>query len=363
VSPIYSLVLTTTKGDTVTNQTGRPRVTVFSLGGTIASTNAGASSSGVTPQLSGLDLIGAVPQLRNIAEVTAVEFRQVPSGDLTISDIVALAHAIDTSFEEGAEGVVVTQGTDTIEETSFALDLLVHSSRPVVVTGAMRNPTMASADGPANLLGAIRVAVSQDAIGLGTLVVLNDEIHAARFVRKTHTANLGTFRSPSSGPLGWIVEDRLRIVSRVAPLAGFEHVAAQTVPAVALIKCSLGDDARVIDQLESLGYTGAVVEGFGGGHVPARVVSALENLAARMPVVLASRTGSGELLQETYGFIGSERDLLSRRGLISSGALDGLKARILLSLAMSVDEDPTRARRAFESAVASISSFEIPPYT
>jgi L-asparaginase len=344
----------------VIKESRRRKITVFSLGGTIASTNAGASSSGVTPQLIASDLIAAIPQVREVAEVTAVEFRQVPSGDLTIPDIVALAHAIDDSFRRGADGVVVTQGTDTIEETSFALDLLVQNSRPVVVTGAMRNPTMASADGPANLLGAIRVAASHHASGLGTLVVLNDEIHAARFVRKTHTSSLGTFRSPSSGPLGWLIEDRLRIVYRVAPLSGFRHFTAEAVPAVALIKCSLGDDARIIDRLESLGYAGAVVEGFGGGHVPARIASALESLSARMPLVLASRTGSGELLQETYGFIGSERDLLSRRGLISSGVLDGPKARILLSLVISMDDERTRARAAFESAVRSLSSFESP---
>ena len=330
---------------------------MYSLGGTIASAKSAASTGGVTPQLGAADLIAAVPELRDVADVTAVTFRQMPSGDLTFADLVELARTIEQSFDAGTDGVVVTQGTDTLEETAFALDLLVRSSRPVVVTGAMRNSTVASPDGSANVLGSVRVAASKEATGLGTLVVFNDEIHAARFVRKTHTSNLATFRSPSCGPLGWLIEQRVRVVLRVAPLADFGPVPEGDAPAIALFKCSLGDDARVLDQLESLGYAGVVVEGFGGGHVPARVVASLEILAARMPVVLASRTGSGELLDETYGFPGSERDLLSR-GLISAGVLDGSKARVLLSLIMSANAEHTRARAVFERVVASMSSNE-----
>ncbi|HVA52468.1 MAG TPA: asparaginase [Acidimicrobiales bacterium] len=338
----------------------RPQVTVYSLGGTISSTKSAGSTGGVTPQLGADDLVAAIPELSDVADVTAVTFRQMPSGDLTFADLVALARAIEQSFEAGTNGVVVTQGTDTIEETAFALDLLVRSSRPVVVTGAMRNSTVASPDGSANVLGAVRVAASRDAMRLGTLVVFSDEIHSARFIRKTHTSNLSTFRSPSCGPLGWLIEQRVRVVLRVAPMTYFGPVPVGDAPAISLIKCSLGDDARVLDQLESLGFSGVVVEGFGGGHVPSRVVASLEKLAARMPVVLASRTGSGELLNETYGFAGSERDLLSR-GLISAGVLDGPKARVLLSLIMLTDAEPARARAVFESVVASASSNEVAP--
>jgi L-asparaginase len=345
------------ESDAVTDQAGRRHITVFSLGGTIASMNADAPLGGVTPQLGASDLIAVVPGLSDVAEVEAASFRQAPSGDLTLLDLVALARAIEERFESGTDGVVVTQGTDTIEETSFALDLLVRSSRPVVVTGAMRNPTLAGPDGSANILASVQVAASRDAEGLGTLVVLNDEIHAARFVRKTHTSNLSTFRSPSAGPIGWLIENRVRVVFRVAPLARFGKVPESPVPAVSLFKCALGDDARILDQIEALGYAGVVVEGFGGGHVPARMVASLETLAARMPVVLASRTGSGEALSETYGYDGSERDLLSR-GLFSAGVLDGLKARILLSLILMSDGDPSRAKATFHDVVASITSFE-----
>lgn len=343
------------EGKTLTSPVAKAKITVLSLGGTIASTKADVVSSGVTPQLTANDLISAVPELLDVADVAAVEFRSVPSGDLTFTDIVALAKVIDRCFEEGTDGVVITQGTDTIEETSFALELLVRGSRPVIVTGAMRNPTMVSPDGPANLLASVLVAASPDAAGLGTLVVLNDEIHASRFVRKSNTSSLATFHSPSCGPLGWIIEGRVRVVLRVPPLAMLDRSPVDDVPAIALIKISLGDDARVIEQIASLGYAGAVVEGFGGGHVPAAMVPGLETLASRMPVVLASRTGSGELLQRTYGFAGSEQDLLAR-GVLSAGPLDGLKARVLLSLTMSIDGEYGSAREAFERVVASVTS-------
>lgn len=337
----------------VMSSSGEPRVVVFSLGGTIASTRSSADSAGVEPNLNAAAIIASVPGLSKVAIVDSVSFRQVPSGDLTISDLTALATEIDLTLESGIDGVVVTQGTDTIEETAFILDLLIQSRRPVVVTGAMRNPTAAGPDGPANLLAAVAVAASPIASDLGTLVVLNDEIHAARFVRKTNTSNLATFKSPNSGPVGWIVEGRPRIVMRLSPLAPIGHVDSGRGGAVALVRLALGDDDRIIARIASMNFSGAVVEGFGGGHVPATLVPALEALAQVMPVVLASRTGSGELLRETYGFPGSERDVLTR-GLISAGSLDGLKSKILLSLILSAESELSSARERFESVVASI---------
>lgn len=329
---------------------------IFSLGGTIASTHGGASpTDGVIPRLGAQDLVEAVPSLREVAELEAVAFRQTASGDLTLPDLVALAAAISQRFDQGVDGVVVTQGTDTIEETSFALDLLIASDRPVVVTGAMRNPTLAGPDGPANLLAAVQVAAAPSAAGLGTLVVFNDEVHAARFVRKTHTSSPATFRSVTAGPLGWIVEGRPRIAFHLPPLAGIPYqVTDGDVPAVALLTSVLGDDSRLLGHLTAAGYSGLVLEAFGGGHVPAHVVPTLAELAVRLPVVLASRTGGGEVLQSTYGFPGSERDLVSR-GLIPSGFLDSRKARILLSVLLASGCDLAGVRPAFEEVNTSVS--------
>ncbi|HKH09568.1 MAG TPA: asparaginase [Rubrobacter sp.] len=308
---------------------GLPRVTVFSMGGTISSVDSGGK--GVEPTLTGEALVADVPEIAGVADVSAVSFRQAASGEIGVGDLVELAGEISARIDGGDAGAVVTQGTDTIEETSFVLDLLVDREAPVVVTGAMRNPTLPGADGPANLLASIQVAASGAASGLGTVVVLNDEIHPARFVRKTHTSNPATFRSDPAGPIGWISEGVTRVVMR--PVG--EHKVDLSRDAgerpVALYHVALGDDGRLLPEVEGKGYAGLVVEAMGGGHVPSVVAGTLEDLASKMPVVLASRTGGGEVLRTTYGFVGSETDLLDR-GLIYASHLDGRKARLLLTL-------------------------------
>ena len=180
------------------------------------------------------------------------------------------------------------------------------------------------------------------------MVVLNDEIHAARFVRKTHTSNPATFRSDPVGPVGWISEDTVRVVLRPAgrhkiTLSGD----AQDRP-VALHTVTLGDDGRLLPAIERQGYAGLVIEALGGGHVPSVMVEGLEDLAGKMPVILASRTGGGEVLRSTYGFIGSEMDLLER-GLIYAGPLDGLKARLFLTLLLRSGATGEEIKASFDS--------------
>jgi len=309
------------------------RVKVFSMGGTIASTNdvrVERAGSGVSPVLGAEELIRSVPGLGTVAEVETVSFMQVPSGDLRPGDLVRLSQEIEAAFRHGCDGVVVTQGTDTLEETAFMLDLLIRSDRSIVVTGAMRNPTLAGADGPANILAAVQVAASSEARSLGALVVMNDEIHAARFATKTHTSSTDTFRSVGFGPLGRVNEGRPRIVFTPPPLDRPTRYSDRPA-SVTLIKLGLGDDCRLVEVAERDGADAMVLEGFGGGHIPSWAVDRVAAVAERIPVVLASRTGSGEILSRTYGFAGSEIDL-SRRGLLSAGMLSGTKARIALTL-------------------------------
>jgi L-asparaginase len=323
-----------------------PKVTVFSMGGTISSVDAGGK--GVEPTLTGEALVSDVPEIAEVAEVSAVSFRQAASGELTVDDLVELASEITNRVDEGASGVVITQGTDTIEETSFVLDLLVDREAPVVVTGAMRNPTLPGADGPANLLAAIQVASSDTARGLGAVVVLNDEIHAARFVRKAHTSNPATFSSHPVGPVGWVSESVPRVVLR--PVGRLKVTLPEDAQdgQVALLTIALGDDGRLLPVVEREGYAGLVVEAMGGGHVPSVMVEALEELAGKMPVILASRTKAGEVLHSTYGFVGSETDLLER-GLINAGPLDGLKARLFLTLLLRSGATREEIKDAFDS--------------
>jgi L-asparaginase len=323
-----------------------PKVAVFSLGGTISSVDAGGK--GVEPTLTGEALVSDVPEIAEVAEVPATSFRRAASSEITVDDLIELAWEITSRIDEGASGAVVTQGTDTIEETSFVLDLLVDRDAPVVVTGAMRNPTLPGADGPANLLASIQVASSDVARGLGAVVVLNDEIHAARFVRKTHTSNPATFRSDPIGPIGWVSEDVPRVVLR--PAGRYKITLAEDAQdsQVALLTITLGDDGRLLSAIEQQGYAGLVVEAMGGGHVPSVMVDTLEELAGKMPVVLASRTGGGEVLRRTYGFPGSETDLLER-GLIGAGPLDGLKARLFLTLLLRSGATREKIKDSFDS--------------
>jgi L-asparaginase len=307
-------------------------ILVIGLGGTITMTP--GAGGGVTPALSAEQLLSSVPGLSELpVRVEATDFRRLASGSLGIDDVTAVAALIRSRAAQGVAGVVVVQGTDTIEETAYLLDLYHTGPQPVVVTGAMRHPEQAGADGPGNLLAAVLTAASAAARDLGCLVVLADEIHAARRVRKTHTTAGSTFRSPDGGPLGYIVEGRPQVLNRVPRRPALAPPATARPPRVPLLTMALGDDGVLLDDLGGR-VDGAVIAGFGGGHVPRAIVEKVQKLAEQVPVILASRVGAGPVLTQTYGYPGSERDLIAR-GLVPAGFLDPLKARLLLCALLS----------------------------
>ncbi|WP_442815242.1 asparaginase [Streptomyces sp. NBC_01298] len=298
---------------------------------------------GVAPALTAEDLVAAVPELAAEATLELVDFRKIPGAWLAVDDIVDLADLLNKRSSDTA-GIVITQGTDTLEETAYLLDLLYTGNAPVVITGAMRNPQMPGADGPANILAAVRTAACPEARGIGVLVAFADELHAARHVQKTHSTSTSAFTSPGAGPVGHLVEGQPRIhflVPRQAPIGLPVRLAC-----VEVIEATLGSEGSLLDAPADR-LDGLVVAAFGAGHVPQIWAQRLGNLAARIPVVLTSRTGAGSVLTHTYDFgPGSETDLLGR-GLVNGGRLEPRKARLLLLALLRSGADQTAIRTVF----------------
>jgi L-asparaginase len=321
------------------------KLAVLGLGGTIAMKQA---ASGAVPALSAEDLVEEIaePLREHLRHVE--NFRRVPGAHLELADLVSLAGRIrQLAVADAINGFVVVQGTDTIEETVFALDLLCSGPPPVIVTGAMRYAGQTSGDGPLNLDNSLCVAAAPEAKDRGAMVCFNDEIHAAWAVQKTATSNVAAFSSPGFGPLGHVIEGRAIFSLRSERRLPIDANPEAIEPArIAILAAALGEGPDLVGCVEDKGYQGLVVQAMGAGHLPARWVEPLSRLAAEMPVVLASRVSRGPLLEATYAFPGSESDLLAR-GLLSAGYLTPAKARILLSLALGAGLKRDRVQQLF----------------
>jgi L-asparaginase len=303
-------------------------VAYFALGGTISMT--GSSGTDVVARLTGEELLGGLGSLS--VDVDVHTPFSVPSAALTFDDVLDAVERAEYAVKSGSDGVVITQGTDTLEETAFLIDSVWASDAPIVVTGAMRNPSLPGADGPANLAAALTVAAAPQSRGRGALVVFADEIHAARYVRKTHSTSVATFVSGELGPIGHVVEGTPRFLAGVPPRAVLSGWTRESVARtrIALHVTTLEDDGLALDGLAGT-HHGLVIAGFGVGHVPEVLVPRLVPLIHAMPVVLTSRTGTGPVLADTYGAPGAERDLRAR-GIIGGGFVHPYKARVLLRL-------------------------------
>jgi len=322
----------------------KPNVKVIVIGGTITMTP--QKSGGIAPSLTGEDLISAIPQLVEIATVDVITPFLVPGASLTFEQMSRVADLIKASAHGNVDGVVIAQGTDTIDETAFLLDLVVGAGDPtLVVTGAMRGATAPGADGHANIVSAITVAASARARGLGTLVVLNDEVHAACFVQKMDTGLPSAFMSPGIGPIGSVSEGRFRLHTKPA-ISRPKTLDRLAAAPVAIVKTGLGDDGRLLDVLPELGFRGAIIEATGAGHVPQQIVERLAKLVEYMPVVLATRVPAGPVFNASYGFPGSEMDLVGR-GLIPAGLLPPHKARLLLACLVGSDRSLDEIKAQF----------------
>jgi L-asparaginase len=323
------------------------RVTVVTTGGTIASRRdpgTGASVAAVSAD----DLVDGVPGLAAIAELDVHPFALVNSSEVTPATIVELArHLRGPVADDDPDGVVVTHGTDTLEETAFALDLLVDRRRPVVVTGAMLAADQPGADGPRNLRDAVAVACSPDAHDLGTVVVLAGEVHAARYVTKTHTTAVGSFASPTTGPVGTVdpAGVRMRWRPRRAPTLEL----ADPVVDVELVTMVVGMGDRQLRAAADDGVRGVVLAAAGSGNVHPAVVPAVRDLIeAEVPVVLASRCIGGRVVP-SYGGGGGGATLVDL-GVIPAGELSGPKARLALQFLLGAGADVAAVREWFAVA-------------
>ncbi len=320
------------------------KVVILTTGGTIVMRL--DPERGVVPAVSGPELIAAVPPLAGVCPVEVREFSNLPSPHMTPGIMFALAREAEKAMDEpDVLGVVITHGTDTMEETAYLLDLFLDGPKPVCITGAMRNAAEISPDGPKNILCAVRCASSPLARDKGVFVVMNEEIHAAREVSKTHTANPMTFSSPFWGPLGYVDEDR--VIFRRSPVARQTIRPDAPVEDVHLVALPAGADDFLIHCLVDKGVKGIVIQGGGRGNVHEKampgILRAVENGIA---VVLTSRCPGGRVL-DVYGYAGSATRQ-REAGVILGGEISGQKARIKLMLALGLTRDPASLAGYFD---------------
>ncbi|WP_156850931.1 asparaginase [Bartonella refiksaydamii] len=304
------------------------KIAIGTLGGTIAM--AADNFGQMQPILTSDILIKSVPDLNKIANVHAQTLTQLPSGSLSFNILFEIIEWATQQIKAGAEGVVLTQGTDTLEETAFFLSLYWDKVEPLVITGAMRVPCEAGADGPANVLAAARVAAHPQSRNRGVLVVINDSIHSPYWVQKSHTVKIETFQSGLAGILGDILEGKLVYFNDRNFFPTTFDIPQNYDHQVALLYSSLSSDTQLMKFcLESGHYAGLVIAGFGSGHCSFEEADIVRQYTQKMPIIIASRTCTGSTTRSTYGYKGSEVDLIAA-GALMSGYLSAVKARLLL---------------------------------
>lgn len=311
-----------------------PRVAVLATGGTIAGAAADAAqTAGYQSGVVGVDkLLAAVPALASVAQIEAEQIASIDSKDLDPTLWTTLATRVEAlAARDDIDGMVITHGTDTLEETAYLLHLVVKTAKPVVLTAAMRPSSSLSADGPLNLLGAIAVAATRAAHGHGVLVVFNNRIHSARDIVKTSTYAVDAFQSPEVGALGWVQDGRVEFQRNVVRphTAATPFAPVDDWPQVEIVTSHAGASRLCVDALVAANVGGIVVAGTGNGSIHANVQAALADAArADISVVRASRVGSGHVMRN-----GAAPD--DALGFISAGTLNPYKARVLLMLALA----------------------------
>lgn len=326
----------------------KPRVVILATGGTIAGSAGTGTQADYSSGQVGVDtLLAAVPQLGELARISAEQVANVGSQDMSDTIWLQLAARVNQLLAlEEVDGVVITHGTDTLEETAYFLNLVVRSTKPVVMTAAMRPATALSADGPLNIYNAVAVAADPEAAGRGVLVVINDDIHGARAITKTHTTDVQTFMSSEEGLIGATLYGknsfyrhpfRLHTADSTLSVEGLE-----SLPRVDVMYINAGMSADLIDAAVARGARGIVTAGVGNGNMAADALQAVRRAVENEVVVVrSSRVASGA----TGRNIEIHDDEL---GTVASGDLNPAKARVLLKLALLGSADSSEVQALFE---------------
>lgn len=325
----------------------KPSVVLLATGGTIAGEGkAGVDAHYEVARLPVDQLLKAVPEVQNIAHVTGEQIFQISSQDMTNELWLKLARRVNEILrKEDISGVVITHGTDVMEETAYLLNLIVRSEKPVVLTGAMRAPTSLGADGALNLYNAVALAASSKAKGKGVVLFFNDEIHFAREATKSNTTNTGTFQSPEFGILGYVYYGQVRFyresTCRHTYKSEFDLERMKSLPQVAILYGHPEIDPLLVEQLVKSGVKGIVYAGTGNGNPSKAMESALAKAATeKVVVVRSSRTGSGRVT------LNAEVDD-KRLGFVVADSLNPQKSRILLMVALTQTSEVPDIQRIF----------------
>ncbi len=321
------------------------KVAIVFTGGTI-SMKIDPRIAAAIPALSSEEIMSMVTNIDKVADIEIVDFDKIPGPHMTPERMMDLAKTIKILVaREDITGVVVTHGTDSLEETAFLLDLNIDTLKPIVVVGSMRSSSELGYDGPSNLSAAICTVISEQAKGKGVLVVMNTEVNAASEVTKTHTLSLDTFKSLEFGPLGIVDSDEVIFYRDITK---HHHIITDSIESnVDLIKCAVGMDDRLIKFCVDSGAKGLVIEAMGRGNIPPAMVSGIEYAISKdVVIVMVSRCPMGRVL-DTYGYEGAGRTLRNL-GVIFGGNLQGQKARIKLMLALSVTTECSTIKDMFE---------------
>ncbi|MGX7169026.1 asparaginase [Facklamia hominis] len=272
--------------------------------------------------------------LQNFADIDVLDFLNIPSPHMDLEKMLELSQLIQEKAKS-YDGIVITHGTDTLEETAYFLELTLDLPIPIVVTGAMRSSNEIGSDGLANLRSAIFTAREDNSAQKGVLVVMNEEIHTATYVTKTHTTNLATFQTPTFGPIGILYKNQ---VTYFQELIRHEHYHLTAISQdVALLRAYAGMKADLFEAVLDHGYQGLVIEALGAGNLPPQIVPILEQfMEAQIPVVLVSRAFNG-VTEDIYDYPGGGKRL-SQMGVIFTQGLSGIKARIKLAVLLNAEE-------------------------